>query len=58
MMSLVRIALALLTRAASWCDRAAGWLAARAGLHAEPDVVTVAHARAHVTGRPGLRVVG
>jgi len=56
-MRAVRIALALLTRAASWCDRAAGWLAARAGLVAEPDPVVVAHARAHVRGRADLRVV-
>jgi len=55
---LVTSLLALLARAASWCDHAAGRLAGWAGLVADPDPVEVAHARAHVRGRPDLRVVG
>ena len=52
------VLLSLLTRAASALDHAAGWLAQRAGLRAEPDPRVVAHARAHTSGRARLRVVG
>lgn len=57
MMRAVRVLLALLAAASDACDRAAGWLAATAGLVVALDSREVAHATAHVTGRPDLRVV-
>ena len=63
--ALSRVIVALLVRlanAAAFTEAAltaaAGWLARVAALRAEPDPRVVAHARAHISGRPSLRVAG